>query len=413
MSSANLLTALRGRLSAPSQAILDAATRIAEGRATALYLVGGSVRDLLLEREQLDLDIAVEGDAIDLAHALAAAAEGRVAVHPSFGTASVKGAFFSVDLAQTRTEEYPHPGALPVVRPAPLEEDLARRDFTVNAMALRLTKPKAGTLVDPFAGRQDLERQAIRVLHDGSFRDDATRMLRAVRYEGRLSFRLEDGTARLLEQDRRYLDTISGARLRRELLAMLYEESPHLLLARCQELGLLAALHPSLDLDQRSAEALLRASSERPAPWDEVCLCLLTWRSEEREVDSLVERLALPRRQERALQDAVKLRALLAALEKPKLPVSAIVEMLEPLSIAAIWSLNLRTEEGPLRERTIRFLREWRHVRPFLGGRALKRLGVPEGPDLGALLRRLRAARLDGVTRSREDEVALVEKSCR
>jgi len=413
MSSANLLTALRGRLSAPDRAVLDAAIRLAEGRAIALYLVGGSVRDLLLEREQLDLDIAVEGDAIDLAHALAAAADGRVAVHPSFGTASVKGALFSVDLAQTRAEEYPHPGALPVVRPAPLEEDLARRDFTVNAMALRLTRPQAGRLIDPHAGRQDLEHQAIRVLHDGSFRDDATRMLRAVRYEGRLSFRLEDATSRLLERDRRYLDTISGARLRRELLAMLYEESPHLLLARCQELGLLAALHPSLEIDQRSVEALLHAPDGRPAPWDEVCLCLLSWRSAEREVESLVERLALPRRHERALHDAVKLRALLATLEKPDLPVSATVEMLEPLSIAAIWALNLRTESGPLRERTTRFLREWRHVRPFLGGRALKRLGVPEGPDLGALLRRLRAARLDGLTRSREDEVALVEKACR
>ena len=345
MSSANLLTALRGRLSAPDQAVLDAAIRLAEGRAIALYLVGGSVRDLLLGREQLDLDIAVEGDAIDLAQALAAA-DGRVAVHPSFGTASVKGAFFSVDLAQTRAEEYPHPGALPVVRPAPLDEDLARRDFTVNAMALRLTRPQAGRLVDPHAGRQDLERQAIRVLHDGSFRDDATRMLRAVRYEGRLSFRLEDSTARLLERDRRYLDTISGARLRRELLAMLYEESPHLLLTRCQELGLLAALHPSLEIDQRGVEALLRAPAERPAPWDEVCLCLLSWRSAEREVESLVERLALPRRHERALHDAVKLRALLSTLEKPDLPVSATVEMLEPLSIAAIWALNLRTESG-------------------------------------------------------------------
>jgi tRNA nucleotidyltransferase (CCA-adding enzyme) len=413
MSSTNLLTALRGRLSAPDKAVLDAAVRLAEERAIALYLVGGSVRDLLLRREQLDLDIAVEGDAIDLAQALAAAAEGRVAVHPSFGTASVRGAFFSVDLARTRAEEYPHPGSLPVVRPASLDDDLARRDFTVNAMALRLTRPQAGRLVDPFGGRGDLERRAIRVLHDGSFRDDATRMLRAVRYEGRLSFRLEEGTARLIERDRRCLDTIGGARLRRELLALLYEESPPLLLARCQELGLLAALHPSLEIDGRGVEALLRASDERPAPWDEVCLCLLCWRSGEREVESLVERLALPRRHERALHDAVKLRALLPTLEALDLPVSAAVETLEPLSIAAVWALNLRTEQGALRERTMRFLREWRHVRPFLGGRALKRLGVPEGPDLGALLRRLRAARLDGLTRSREDEVALVEKSCR
>jgi tRNA nucleotidyltransferase (CCA-adding enzyme) len=413
MSTGEPLPALRARLSTPNQAILDTAIRLAEGREMALYLVGGSVRDLLLKREQVDLDIAVQGDAIQLAHALAEAAGGHVIVHASFGTASVKGPLFTVDLAQTRAEDYPHPGDLPLVRPASLEEDLARRDFTVNAMALGLTHPAAGMLIDPFRGREDLAQRLIRVLHDRSFQDDATRMLRAVRYEGRLSFRLEDGTAQLLERDRGYLDTISGTRLRRELLLILYENKPHLLLTRCQELGLLTTLHPALALDSQGGRAFVHAQDQRPAPWDEVCLCLLSWRSGEREVESLVERLALSRRHERALHDAVKLRTLLATLEKRDLPVSATVEMLEPLSIAAIWALNLRTESGPLRERTIRFLREWRHVRPFLGGRALKRLGVPEGPDLGALLRRLRAARLDGLTRSREDEVALVEKDCR
>jgi tRNA nucleotidyltransferase (CCA-adding enzyme) len=278
----------------------------------------------------------------------------------------------------------------------------------VNAMALRLTRPGAGKLVDPHGGRRDLERGVIRVLHEGSFQDDATRMLRAARYETRLSFSLEDGTARLLRRDLGYLETISGARLRHELVAMFYEERPHALLARCQELGILSAL--SLELDGQGAEALMRAQDERPAPWDEVCLCLLCWQSGPSDVESLVGRFSLPRRYERALQDAVRLRALLPGLKKRNLAASTVVEMLEPLSIAAVWALGLRAGEDTVGERVGRFLREWRHVHPFLGGRALQRLGVSAGPELGALLRQLRAARLDGLTHSREEEVALVER---
>ena len=191
-----------------------------------------------------------------------------------------------------------------------------------------------------------MERRLIRVLHDESFRDDATRMLRAVRYEGRLGFRIERHTAELLQRDLSYLATISGARLRRELLAMFDEERPRNLLLRCQELGLLAALHPSLRLDEEGEAAFRRAEDERPAPWDELCLCLLCWGSSEREVESLVERLSLAKRFERALRDTARLAALLPALSEAQVAPSRVVEMLEPLSAAAVWALALRTAKG-------------------------------------------------------------------
>lgn len=405
-----LLLAAKRRLPKAERDLLDSVVRLATRRGLALYLVGGSVRDLLLDRPHVDLDLAAEGDAIALAKDLAQAKGSRVVVHSGFGTASVGGASFRLDLAQTRAESYSRPGALPSVRPASIDADLGRRDFTVNAMALRLTTPSAGELLDPHDGRRDLEQRLIRVLHDESFRDDATRMLRAVRYESRLGFRIERHTAELLQQDLSYLATISGARLRRELLAMFYEERPRDLLLRCQELGLLAALHPSLRLDEEGEAAFRRAEDERPAPWDEVCLCLLCWGSSEREVESLVERLLPAKRYERALRDTARLRALLPALSEAQVAPSRLVEMLEPLSAAAVWALALRTAEGPASERAGRFLREWRQVRPFHSGRSLRRLGLEPGPELGDLLRRLRSARLDGLTHSREDELALLDK---
>lgn len=405
-----LLSALKKRLPAPALDALRRLTQLAETRGETLYLVGGSVRDLLLDRPEVDLDIAVEGDAVALAGELAALTGARVTVHSAFGTASAAGQAFRLDLARTRAESYPRPGSLPVVRPAGLQDDLSRRDFTVNAMALKLTRPGAGRLIDPFSGRRDLEQRKIRVLHEASFRDDATRMLRAVRYEGRLSFRIDDTTLPLIERDRACLDTISGARILRELTLMFYEPHPEALLARCEELGLLTAIHPALRLDPGGARALSLAEEERAAPWDEVCLCLIAWGSNEGDVDSLSERLGLPGRHRRALFDAVKARELTTPLRDPRLPPSAVVEMLEPLAVAAVWALRLMFREGTVAERTGRFLKEWRLLRPFLNGRALRRMGVSEGPRLGALLTALRAARLDGLTSSREDEIALVER---
>ncbi|HUS83377.1 MAG TPA: hypothetical protein VM013_09015, partial [Dehalococcoidia bacterium] len=326
----NLLSILNERLAVAERDAAEALVKPAVRRHEQVYLVGGSVRDLLLGRAHVDLDMAVEGDAIALAQELADARQGHIVAHQSFGTASVELASARIDLAQARAETYSRPGALPTVRPASIEEDLRRRDFTVNAMALRLTPPAAGELLDPHGGRRDLEQRLIRVLHEGSFRDDATRMLRAVRYEGRLSFRLEDETAGLLQRDLPYLDTISGARLRSEIVAIFYEERPEEVLRRCQELGILKALHPCLGLDENGEGALLRAKEERPAPWDEVALCLLCRQCGEADVESLARRLALPKRHERALIDAARLRQRLPALRAPDATPSGITALLEP-----------------------------------------------------------------------------------
>jgi len=403
----DLLSTLNERLSVAERDALMPLVRLAAAQQTALYLVGGSVRDLLLSRPNVDLDIAVEGDAHALARALGDELECRVVLHKAFGTASLESASFHIDLARTRAETYAQPGALPSVSPASIDDDLRRRDFTVNALALRLTPPDAGALIDPFSGERDLAQRLIRVLHNDSFRDDATRMLRAIRYEVRLSFRLEAETTRLLERDLAYLDTISGTRLLRELVGLFYEERPHAQLARCRELGLLPRLYPCLQLDKEGHAALLRAEEERPAPWDEVCLCILCRRCEASQIAPVSERLAFPKRYTRALEDTVRLREAASKLTPP-LPPSEVVDLLEAFSPASVWALAL-LDDGASGQKALRFLREWRQVKPFLSARSLKRLGVSEGPELGEMLRRLRAARLDGRTKSREDELSLID----
>ena len=184
-----------------------------------LYAVGGAVRDLLRERRSnpdpagaIDLDLALDGDVIALARSVARRTGAEPVIHDRFLTARLTLDGVAVDLARTRSERYPRPGALPRVRPASIEVDLARRDFTVNAMALVVTGPRRGGLLDPFGGVRDLEGGWIRILHDGAFRDDPTRLLRACRYAARLDARLAPGTARAAARDRGFLARLTAGR---------------------------------------------------------------------------------------------------------------------------------------------------------------------------------------------------------
>jgi tRNA nucleotidyltransferase (CCA-adding enzyme) len=412
---APLIEKLLSRLLAPMAAILTETIEAARRRGLSLYLVGGGVRDLLLDRPHLDVDLAVEGDAASLAEELAAEVGARLTVHRRFGTASLRlpagqagGPDIGLDLAQTRDEHYDRPGALPSVRPATIAQDLARRDFTVNALALGLAGEQAGRLLDLYDGQRDLAARRLRVLHDRSFRDDATRILRGLRYEGRLGFRLEPATQRLLCRDLSCLDTISGARLRRELLAILAEVCPERILGRAQALGVLSALHPALSFDRRRAAAFAAARRRPLAPLPEVYLCLLAAKAAPNQIEGALLRLALHGAWERALRDALRLREEAARLAAPGLRPSQAVATLDPLSAAAVAAHALLEPPGTVRRRLRQYLEHWRYRRSALRGRDLQALGVAPGPAMGQMLARLHAARLDGQARDRDDEVRMV-----
>src|SRR5207302_3864097 len=220
-----------------------------------VYLVGGTVRDILLGEPSFDVDIAVEGDAIALAQSLADALGGRVRAHEKFGTAVViYGEGERVDVVTARTEFYDAPAALPTVEHASIREDLFRRDFTINAMAASLKGADFGRLVDPFGGRRDLEARRIRVLHNLSFIDDPTRIFRAIRYENRLGFRMDDHTERLARGtvEMGLVGDLSSERLRNELIALLEEGPGHHSILRLREIGVDRAIHPHLAADEEA-----------------------------------------------------------------------------------------------------------------------------------------------------------------
>ena len=276
----NLASKIERQLPAEVVRFMQVAGETASKQEYNLYLVGGVVRDLLLGRNNFDLDLVVEGDAISLAQQLAQVYTGKITTHPRFNTAKLQWDKWSVDLTTARSETYAKPGALPSVKPGTLKSDLFRRDFTINAMAIHLTPHRYGELIDLYGGMSDLEHKLMRILHEKSFIDDATRIWRALRYEQRLDFQLEETTLKLLKRHTPMLDTISSDRIRYELECILHEEYPEKVLCRDAEVGVLRWLHPSLKGDEWLAgrfEQARQLSSPNPPPIG-LYLALLAYR---------------------------------------------------------------------------------------------------------------------------------------
>lgn len=411
----DLAAAIEQHLSRERVALLRAAGATAARSRVPLYLVGGCVRDLLLARPVLDLDLVAEGDAPALADRLAAELGGPVTVtaRSQFGTVKLQVGETTLDLATSRTETYAQPGALPAVKPGPLAADLKRRDFSINAMAARLSPERFGELVDPLGGYDDLLAKTVRVLHRMSFMDDPTRILRGIRYEARLGFLMDVGTEALARRDARYLETISPDRLRHELDRVLHEPEPDRCLARAQEMGVLAAILPALtwpaSLNQEVGA--LREAGGTGLLTPHAFLGLLAWPLAPDDAAALVRRLNLSAKQLSVVEGARRLASLLPALGAPALRPSEAYTLLKALDQDAAHAAFIAAGDAPVaRERLDAYLRRWRDCRPHLSARQLLALGVPQGPLVGEFLDRLLAHRLDHPEVTASDEEAMVRR---
>ncbi|HET8944775.1 MAG TPA: hypothetical protein VFO59_08340 [Dehalococcoidia bacterium] len=369
--------------------------------------MGGPLRDLLLGQASLDVDIVVEGDGIGLARDLADGLGTRPRVHPAFGTATITGDHWHIDIATARRETYRRPGALPDVIPATVDADLGRRDFTINAMALRLDGPDAGTLLDPLDGEADLRAGVIRALHEGSFQDDATRILRAARYRARFRFQMEPKTLAWLRRDTSCLQAISGARLHREFARLFREAEPELALSSLEETGALAAVHPGLSFPLERAAALGWLRFAHPHGLATACWPLLAAAATPGQASGVAGRVALTKTQALAVEAMPRLRELAGALKSPSIRRSDLVDMLAPFLASALWAFAA-VEGGPARDRCLDYLERARHLKPTLRGDDVIALGVPRGPEVGQALRRLKKAKLNGEVKTRRDEERLV-----
>ncbi len=402
--------------------------RLADAQGVALYLVGGVVRDLLLGRKPGDLDLAVEGDGPAFARLVAKRYGASLVPYERFGTARlifVDGR--KVDCATTRRESYAQPAALPEVQPATLSEDLYRRDFTVNAMAIGLNPDRWGQFYDPYGGRRDVRSKTLRVLHEGSFVDDPTRIFRAIRFAQRFGFCLEPATLKLLRAASRtdLIARLSGPRLRNEILLLVGERNPAEQIHRLAQLRLLRFLHPRLRLGARAARVItvlpkaLRWWSEQsrqPIDCPLVYLMALLSESDAAVIHGVSERLQFSSAQSRVVDwaGAKTSHAAKMLVGRKFLRMSQIYHLLEGMPAEAMALLAAKGMAGKsgqgvrrLARRLAQCLSQTRRVAVATTGHDLKRLGLAPGPRYADILARLFDARLDGEIRTDAEERTL------
>ena len=418
---------LDSALSSDQLRILHLVADAASQSGLPLYIIGGSVRDLILGSAIKDLDLTVEGDAISLAQALGKHHGGKVTAHKKFGTAKwflPKGlrteSSDTLDLISARSETYKHPAALPTVRLGSMDDDIRRRDFTINTLAIRLDGSYFGQLRDDLHGMDDLKNGIVCVLHDQSFVDDPTRMYRAVRYAERYGFRIAESTLALIPEASPLVEKLSAQRIRHELDLILEEWNAASMLARLADLDLLKPIHPALTYNESTHRRLANLHTYRGlqhlSPWNitkgeqmnDSDLGWLLWlmSSSNEDIASVNTRL----------QFTADLLASLFAVSMMfedqssfiGLKPSECVERLESYPVNAVEAMGYVAKDPRIKELFDEYISKWRYIKPHTTGNDLKALGIEPGPRYAVILRQLRNAWLDGDVKTEEEEQALL-----
>jgi tRNA nucleotidyltransferase (CCA-adding enzyme) len=411
----NLSSWLRERFPEEVYKLLRLAGETAEKMGFNAYLVGGSVRDLLLGQANLDLDIVVEGDGIRFAEELAGSLGAHMRSHRKFGTAHLRRDGLKLDVATARTEYYESPAALPKVETSSIKKDLYRRDFTINTLAIKLNQRDFGMLIDFFGGQRDLREKTIRVLHNLSFVEDPTRAFRAIRFSERFGFKLSKHTERLIKStiEMNLFEKLSGSRLYEELSLAFTETNPVMTLKKLSDIGLLKVIHPGLTFDEK-LETTLSSMFETLAWYDLLyldekvdkgVLYLMTILSNlgDKERAEALSRLSTPPKTTGIIQKSIResteiLRRL------PLADPAEVYHLLINIDREIILFSMAVTKNREKKKEISQFLVDLRKVKPLLKGADLIKMGIPQGPVFSEILGRLRDEKLRGRLKTEEDE---------
>jgi len=396
---------------------LESFSELAGAEGMKIYLVGGAVRDLCLDRKTFDLDIVVEGDAIKFVHKFCERNRKKFKKHHVFGTATVYFDNFHVDFVTARSETYAFSGALPKVKPATLKEDLFRRDFTINAMAVSLNRHDYGTLVDFYGGEKDLKNGLIRVLHDKSFIDDPTRILRAIRFEQRFSFRMDSVTLRLLRQaiKCKAFNSVNPHRLRDELIFILKETKPCKYIARLFELKALYFINKKLKITNKDillfgridkAVYFYKTTFKIHRKLEEYILYLtaILIKLSRKEVVVFTERSGLKKGDKIRILSIYDNLAKAGALDKRVLP-HKIYQFLNPFSFESVVFFYAYYPDKDIRRHINFFLKNLSIMRLKLKGHDLRQMGFAPLTLYGKLFEELLHAKMDKGIKSLNDEI--------
>ena len=437
------MTLLSDTLSPQLMALVQYTSQTARSMELKLYIIGGLVRDMLLGQPNADIDFVVEGDGILLVRQLSKQLGGQTRSHSRFGTGkwlldavvweklcdglnisiddmAATRLPASIDFTSARSEVYAHPTALPQVKSGDIKLDMQRRDFTINTLAIRLDSDQMDDILDYWGGLRDLEQGVIRVLHDNSFIDDPTRILRAARLEQRLGFQIDSGDEKIINAALPLLERVSGDRIRHEFEKIFAESRPEDALQRLQAMDVLAAIHPALNVDDQlqGFYALLRQAVAEPL-WPELAslpdlevpyFALLTRHLSAGDLRSAGKRLKVQRKTLNDLLAARSLLALLPELQGTSLRPSDVLNLLNPFNDRVLligWTL---ADSQAARTQIASYARHLRHIKPRLDGNDIIEKGISPGPQIGVILSKLRAAWLDGEVSDEKSEQILLDE---
>lgn len=419
ISRVELVQRIKALLPADVQQLLREMGRLAEKNRYVVYLVGGVVRDLLLNHRNLDIDIVVEGNGIGFGKLMVDKLGGRIVAHKKFGTAVVVlPSHFHVDIATARTEFYEHPAALPKVEFSSIRRDLARRDFALNAMAVALNTPKFGSLLDFFGGQQDIQDKRIKVLHNLSFVEDPTRIFRAIRFEQRYGFQMDRKTEQLVKQaiNMDLVGRLTNVRIRDELIGILSEDTAWDALQRLSELGALKNLHPEVVKIEPQLRTLFKSIqnampqlsyyfSRKTRRWLIFLIALLRNLKPD-DLDTWCKQMRFKKADAQILREGVvEAPAVLKALASTsKLKNSELYYLLNSLSQESIEYIYAKCSQRLVKQRINFYLANLRGVRLSIGGKDLLRMGFKPSPLFSKARNELLTAKLDGLARSKSEE---------
>ena len=410
-------------LSKEIKGLINLASTVALNNKVSVYLVGGFVRDLILGVKNFDLDIVIEGNGIKFAEDFAMKLKARIIRHKRFGTATVMiSPVLKVDIATARKESYPQPASLPVVSKGSLKDDLCRRDFTINAMALSIAKKKPVRLIDSFGGMQDLRQKEIRILHQISFIDDPTRILRAIRFEKRYGFQLEAQTLAALKEAVRLkmLEKVGEQRLRDEMIIILKEAHPLRQIRRIQELAGFGFIKPKLSLALNNFKFI--GSLENEINWFkkefphhrqfETWLIYFIGLIDPLtigEAKDLCKRFAFRREEEKNISAYKKInKSFIRQLSSPGIKPYDVFRLLKPLTYEVIILLKSKHRNLNLQKNIKKFFRDYDGAHLYITGDDLHRLGFAPGPDYRRILNKVLEAKLNGKVKTKKEELAMV-----
>ncbi len=428
--SKNLRGLIKERLPERILKLFDEAADTADKLGFSAYLVGGFVRDLLLRIENFDIDMVIEGDGILFAEKFAERFSARVKSHKKFGTAVViLSDGFKLDIATARMEYYEHPAALPIVEMSSLKNDLYRRDFTINTLAISLTRKEKWNLVDFFGGQKDLKERVIRVLHNLSFVEDPTRVFRAIRFEQRFNFSIGKQTMALMESavKKNLFSRLSGSRVYLELVLMLKEREPVKLIKRMHELSLLKFIHPKIAYSESMRElfsnigeviswhhlSFMDRKNGEAEGWFLYFMGLVDGLRDDEVLDVIGSLSIAERYKNKAMENRGQINTayknIFSLGEDKTLKPSQIYGVFSPLSTEALLFMMAKMPQDMIKKAISLYLTKLRFVEIEINGDDLANMGMERGPEIGSMLKAVKEARLDGLIKNRDEEIEFVK----